>query len=153
MSLGKGKQNQQNQRILADRYQLIELIGSGAMGQVYRGEDKLLGGVVVAVKFLSQTLLNDKMRHRFEREATISALLGEKSIHIIRVRDYGVDENEVPYYVMEFLEGESLSQVIKFQPLPLKVFSTSVVKYVCEWMLPTVVLCSKGNCVRWFTEI
>ena len=78
MSLGKGKQNQQNQRILADRYQLIELIGSGAMGQVYRGEDKLLGGVVVAVKFLSQTLLNDKMRHRFEREATISALLGEK---------------------------------------------------------------------------
>ncbi|WP_069790267.1 serine/threonine protein kinase [Cyanobacterium sp. IPPAS B-1200] len=122
MSLGKGKQNQQNQRILADRYQLIELIGSGAMGQVYRGEDKLLGGVVVAVKFLSQTLLNDKMRHRFEREATISALLGEKSIHIIRVRDYGVDENEVPYYVMEFLEGESLSQVIKFQPLPLKRF-------------------------------
>lgn len=117
MSLGK-----QNQRVLADRYQLIELIGSGAMGQVYRGEDKLLGGVVVAVKFLSQTLLNDKMRHRFEREATISALLGEKSIHIIRVRDYGVDENEVPYYVMEFLEGESLSQVIKFQPLPLKRF-------------------------------
>lgn len=48
------------------------------MGQVYRAEDKVLGGVTVAVKFLSQTLLNEKMRQRFEREATISALLGEK---------------------------------------------------------------------------
>ncbi len=117
MSLGK-----QENRVLADRYQLIELIGTGAMGQVYRAEDKLLGGVVVAIKFLAQTLLNDKMRHRFEREATISALLGEKSIHIIRVRDYGIDDNEIPYYVMEYLEGQSLSEVIKFQPLPLKRF-------------------------------
>lgn len=117
MSSGK-----RENRILAERYQLVDLIGTGAMGQVYRAEDTLLGGVVVAVKFLAQTLLNDKMRHRFEREATISALLGEKSIHIIRVRDYGVDEDEVPYYVMEFLEGQSLSEVIKFQPLPLKRF-------------------------------
>lgn len=117
MSLG----NKDN-RILGDRYQLIELIGSGAMGQVYRAEDQVLGGVTVAIKFLSQTLLNEKMRHRFEREATISALLGEKSIHIIRVRDYGIDENGVPYYVMEFLEGQSLSDVIKFQPMALKRF-------------------------------
>ena len=63
-------------RLLANRYQLIDLVGSGAMGQVYRAEDKLLGGVTVAVKFLSQALLNSKMRDRFEREATVSALLG-----------------------------------------------------------------------------
>lgn len=117
MSLG-----QYENRILLDRYHLVELVGTGAMGQVYRAEDQLLGGVIVAVKFLSQTLLNQKMRQRFEREATISALLGEKSIHIIRVRDYGVDENEVPFYVMEFLEGQSLSEMIKFKPLPLKRF-------------------------------
>ncbi len=57
MSLGNNEH-----RILADRYQLSELIGSGAMGQVYKAEDKVLGGVIVAVKFLSQTLLNEKMR-------------------------------------------------------------------------------------------
>lgn len=67
-----------HRRLLANRYQLIDLVGSGAMGQVYRAEDKLLGGVTVAVKFLSQALLNKNMRDRFEREATISALLGEK---------------------------------------------------------------------------
>lgn len=111
-----------HRRLLANRYQLVELIGGGAMGQVYRAEDKLLGGVTVAVKFLSQTLLNKRMRERFEREATISALLGEKSIHIVKVRDYGVDEKEVPFYVMEFLQGESIGEIIKYQPLPLARF-------------------------------
>lgn len=128
MSLGNNEY-----RILADRYQLVELVGSGAMGQVYKAEDKVLGGVTVAVKFLSQTLLNEKMRERFEREATISALLGEKSIHIIRVRDYGIDENGVPFYVMEFLEGESLSDMIKFQPLELKRF-LHVTRQICVGM-------------------
>jgi eukaryotic-like serine/threonine-protein kinase len=111
-----------SRRLLANRYQLVELIGSGAMGQVYRAEDKLLGGVTVAVKFLSQTLLNKRMRERFEREATISALLGEKSIHIVKVRDYGVDEKEVPFYVMEYLQGQSMSEIIKFYPLPIARF-------------------------------
>ncbi|ALJ66974.1 sll1574 [Synechocystis sp. PCC 6803] len=96
-----------HRRLLANRYQLVELVGSGAMGQVYRAEDKLLGGVTVAVKFLSQALLNPRMKERFEREATISALLGEKSIHIVRVRDYGLDEKEIPFYVMEYLQGEN----------------------------------------------
>ena len=120
-------------RILANRYHLVELVGTGAMGQVYRAEDQLLGEVTVAIKFLSQTLLNDKMRRRFEREATISALLGEKSIHIVKVRDYGVDENEVPYYVMEFLEGESLSETIRFEPLPLSRF-LSITRQICLGM-------------------
>lgn len=111
-----------NGRLLANRYQLVELIGKGAMGRVYQAKDMLLGGVLVAVKFLSQTLLNQKMRDRFEREATICALLGEKSNHIVRVRDYGVDENEIPFYVMEYLEGDSLSEVIRTYPLMLPRF-------------------------------
>ncbi len=117
-----------HRRLLANRYQLIDLVGSGAMGQVYRAEDKLLGGVTVAVKFLSQALLNSRMREKFEGEATISALLGERSIHIVKVRDYGVDEKEIPFYVMEFLQGESLSEIIKFRPLSLGRF----LKLTCQ---------------------
>ncbi|MEI6380286.1 MAG: serine/threonine-protein kinase [Cyanobacteriota bacterium ELA615] len=117
-------------RLLADRYQLLELIGTGAMGQVFKAEDKLLGGVTVAVKFLSQTLLSEKMKERFEREATISALLGEKSIHIVKVRDYGIDEKEVPFYVMEFLSGASLNEIIKIHPIELKRF-ISLAKQIC----------------------
>ncbi len=127
------KTDPNKKRLIANRYQLIDLVGTGAMGQVYRAEDILLGGVTVAVKFLSQALLNQKMRERFEREATISALLGEKSIHIVRVRDYGVDRNEIPFYVMEFLEGESLSEMIKSNPLSLPRF-LSLTRQICLGM-------------------
>ena len=120
-------------RILANRYQLVELIGEGSMGRVYLAEDTLLGGVTVAVKFLSQMLLNKKMRQRFEREATICALLGEKSIHIVRVRDYGVDDNDTPYYVMEYLQGSSLSDIIETEPLSLSRFC-NITRQICVGM-------------------
>ncbi len=110
-------------RVLANRYRLAELIGKGAMGRVYRAEDILLGGVI-AVKFLSQTLLNPKMRDRFKSEAQTCAQLGRKSIHIVNVMDYGVNDDDVPFYVMEYLQGESLSEVINAQPLPLPRFLT-----------------------------
>lgn len=109
-------------RLLSNRYQLLELLGQGAMGRVYGAKDVLLGGVPVAVKFLAQTLLNQSMRDRFEREATTCALLGQKSIHVVRVTDYGVDENEIPYYVMEYINGQSLSEVIQRQILTLPRF-------------------------------
>lgn len=117
-------------RLLSNRYQLAELVGEGAMGRVYRAQDTLLGGVTVAIKFLAQTLLNHNMRDRFEREAMISALLGEKSIHVVRVRDYGVDEHNIPFYVMEFLSGENLSELIRNQPLPLPRFLT-LTRHIC----------------------
>lgn len=94
-------------RLIADRYQIQDLIGTGAMGQVYRAEDTLLGGVAVAVKFLSLSIHNQRIRvqKRFEREAKTSALLSQKSIHIVRVMDYGVDKNGTPFYVMEYLSS------------------------------------------------
>ena len=75
-------------RLLVQRYQLLEIAGKGSMGQVYQAKDTLLGGVIVAVKFLSRAKMSQRVRDRFMREATISALLGEKSIHIVKVRDY-----------------------------------------------------------------
>lgn len=109
-------------RLLANRYRIIELVGKGAMGQVYRAEDTVLGGLTVAVKFVAQAVLNEKRRTRFEQEATVCALLGEKSIHIVQVRDYGVDEYDVPFYAMEFLQGKGLNELIKHRPLSLRRF-------------------------------
>lgn len=109
-------------RKLSQRYQLQELIGTGAMGRVYRAKDTLLGDVPVAVKFLSMSIqTNKKMRlqERFEREAKTCALLGQKSIQIVRVMDYGVDEYNTPFYVMEYLKGKSLSHIIRKQEMSL----------------------------------
>jgi eukaryotic-like serine/threonine-protein kinase len=107
-------------RLLGKRYQLQELIGTGTMGRVYRAKDILLGGVPVAVKFLALSIQHKKMRlqDRFEREAKTCALLGQKSIHIVRVMDYGIDdENHTPFYVMEYLQGQNLNQIIRQQSL------------------------------------
>ena len=117
-------------RLLSNRYQLVELIGKGAMGRVYRAQDILLGDVPVAVKFLARTLLNEKMRDRFRSEARTCALLGQKSLHIVRVMDYNVDEDEVPFYVMEYLQGESLGDVIRARPLVLPRF-LSLARQIC----------------------
>ncbi|MEH1851886.1 MAG: serine/threonine-protein kinase [Nostoc sp.] len=107
--------------LLANRYQLQQLIGSGGMGEVFLANDILLGGIPVAVKFLTKTVVNSKMQQDFAREALMSAALSQKSIHIVRAYDYGVNEKGKPYYVMEYLSGKSLKDLI---PLPLHIFLT-----------------------------
>jgi eukaryotic-like serine/threonine-protein kinase len=111
-------------RLLNQRYQLQDLIGSGAMGKVYLAEDVLLGGVPVAVKFLALSLQHKQtqIQLRFEREAKTCALLGQKSMHIVRVMDYGVDQDSMPFYVMEYLLGKSLSEIIRASPLSVTRF-------------------------------
>ncbi|MDX2240867.1 MAG: serine/threonine-protein kinase [Leptolyngbyaceae cyanobacterium bins.302] len=115
-------------RLIANRYHLVELVGKGAMGRVYRAEDVLLGSII-AVKFLVVSLA-DRMRERFRTEARTCAQLGQKSLHIVRVTDYGVNDDNIPFYVMEYLQGESLSDVISAQALPLPRF-LSLARQIC----------------------
>ncbi|MBF2055967.1 MAG: serine/threonine protein kinase [Cyanobacterium sp. T60_A2020_053] len=122
--------NKDSGELLANRYKIGSMVGRGAMGQVYKAEDQNFNGTIVAVKFLSQALLDDKMRERFQREARISALLGEQSPHIVRVKDYGLDQSQVPFYVMEYLEGYDLDQLIKNKPLSLAKF-LSLTRQIC----------------------
>ncbi len=117
-------------QVLMNRYRLTELIGKGSMGRVYLAADTLLGGVPVAVKFLSQSLMNERMKVRFAQEARAGALLGQKTIHVVRVIDYGVNAEEVPFYVMEYLKGENLSDIIMADPLPVPRF-LRLMRHIC----------------------
>ncbi|PHJ64351.1 serine/threonine protein kinase [Nostoc linckia z18] len=113
--------------LLANRYQLKQLIGSGGMGEVFLANDILLGGTPVAIKFLTQTVVDSKMQQDFAREALMSAALSQKSVHIVRAYDYGVSEKGKPYYVMEYLLGKSLKELI---PLSLSMFLT-ISRQIC----------------------
>ncbi|MEH2391652.1 MAG: serine/threonine-protein kinase [Nostoc sp.] len=109
-------------KFLNNRYLIIDLIGKGGMGKVYLAEDTAKGGMAVAVKILSLSLVNQQMSQRFAREIFIGAQLGRKSKHIVRILTYGVTEDKTPFYVMEYLQGKNLKQILKIQPLTISKF-------------------------------
>lgn len=109
-------------KLLNNRYLIKDVIGKGGMGKVYLAEDSVKGGMAVAVKILSLNLVNQQMLQRFAREVFIGAQLGRKSIHIVRVFSYGVTEEKVPFYVMEYLQGKNLKKILKVKPLNLSTF-------------------------------
>ncbi|MBD2694133.1 protein kinase domain-containing protein [Anabaena catenula] len=117
----------ENQELLANRYQLKKLIGKGGMGEVFLAHDVLLGGTPVAIKFLSQTVTNPQVQESFNREALLSAALSQKSIHIVRAYDYGVSKSGKAFYVMEYLSGKRLKDLI---PVPLPIFFT-LARQIC----------------------
>jgi serine/threonine protein kinase len=95
-------------RVVADRYQLDAELARGGMGAVYAATDLKLDRKV-AVKILIAWEHPDAFG-RFEREAKVLARL--RSDYVVQIHDYGIDQ-DVPYMVMELLEGESLSTLLK----------------------------------------
>jgi serine/threonine protein kinase len=99
-------------------YRLIRGVGRGGMAEVYQAEDGRLQRQV-AVKVLPTTLATESaFRARFEREARAAARLQHP--HILAVYDFG-EQDSIPYLVMPFMTGGSLSQVIARArgPLPM----------------------------------
>ncbi|HTJ84862.1 MAG TPA: serine/threonine-protein kinase [Polyangiaceae bacterium] len=97
-------------RVLGDRYRILERIGAGGMGQVYRAAHTRIA-CIFAIKVVWGDLAYDpQMQVRFIREAETASCL--QSRYIVRVNDFGGDDNSLPYLVMEHLDGPILHDVI-----------------------------------------
>jgi serine/threonine-protein kinase len=103
--------------VVGGKYKVERLVGSGGMGTVWLGQHVGLGNRV-AIKFIRpQFAERADARRRFEIEARAAASVDSK--HAVKVYDYGVTEAGLPYIVMEYLEGESLSEaLIRRGPFP-----------------------------------
>lgn len=96
-------------RVLADRYELKELIGQGGMADVYLAYDDILKREV-AVKILRSSLTGDPIYiTRFHREARAAAALCHRNI--VEIYDVG-EEDDLYYIVMEYVRGQTLKELI-----------------------------------------
>ena len=94
--------------LLAQRYRVESVLGTGGMGRVYRARDEALGRPV-ALKVLHAGMVAQAAR--FEREARTGAALTHPAV--VRVLAYGVLEDTRPYLALEFVEGENLAVVLR----------------------------------------
>jgi serine/threonine-protein kinase len=104
-------------------YQLVELLGRGGMGEVWRAQHRLLARGA-AIKLIRPEVLGAGggaegrvLMKRFEREAQATAALS--SPHTIRIFDFGITREGTFYYVMELLAGRDLESMVReFGPVP-----------------------------------
>ena len=113
---------------MLSHYRLVEKIGEGGMGVVWKAEDTKLGRAV-AVKVLPPEFAEDKQRlARFEREAKLLAALNHPNVAAI----YGLEAVDgVHFLVLELVDGQTLAQMTKTGPLPVEE-SLDVCRQVAE---------------------
>ncbi len=116
-------------KIINNRYKIIEKIGVGGMGNVYLAEHEILRKkVAVKILHFEQSKRKDTLE-RFKREAIAASNMGQANI--VDVTDFGYTEEGNAYFVMEYIDGCSLADIIKEKKvIPLE-FAVSVASQVC----------------------
>jgi serine/threonine-protein kinase len=104
------------------RYEVVEVIGRGAMGIVYKARDPILERTIAIKTIMAPAQLGRNVRkaflERFSREAKAAARISHPAI--VTIFDVGViEETEAPYLVMEYLPGETLADRLDRTRLPL----------------------------------
>ena len=97
--------------LLSGRYRLIEPLGEGAMGKVYRAEHVLMEKTVAIKVLRGEMTDNDEMVARFQREARAAAALEHPNV--CQATDFGQRDDGSFFLVMQFLEGRTLEETLR----------------------------------------
>ena len=95
--------------VIGGAFRIDSMIGRGGMGVVYLAEQMSLRKHV-ALKILAPELVNEQSWRRFQAEAKILAPLNHSSL--VKVYDLGIHDQTIPYYSMDFLEGQSIEEIL-----------------------------------------
>jgi serine/threonine protein kinase len=113
-----------------DDVQLLSVLGAGGMGVVYKAQHLKLGQTV-AVKMLHSRLAGDsQLVKRFEQEAKSASLLTHE--HLAAVYDYGISKAGVPYLIMDYIEGQTLQDLLKHEGVLDTQRFVKIFKQVCD---------------------
>lgn len=120
-----------NGKLVAGRYRILEQIGEGGMGVVFKARDLSLNRIV-AVKILNVFGMSQSDVIRFHREAKAASNI--KHPNVVQVLDFGLMNSGQPYMIMEFVDGVPLSDVIsnrEFLPVELVL---QLLEQICDGM-------------------
>ncbi|MEM1395451.1 MAG: protein kinase, partial [Cyanobacteria bacterium P01_H01_bin.150] len=112
------------------RYRLGKSLGGGGMGEVFLATDTRIGKQVALKLLKDKWLASGEMRKRFEREIAVCAAL--QSEHIIEISDCGVTSEAFPFYVMEYLQGQTLRQLMVHEKQLSPLQTVNIMAQVCE---------------------
>jgi serine/threonine protein kinase/Tol biopolymer transport system component len=112
---------------VVDHYRVLEKIGDGAMGEVFRARDERLGRDVALKLIRPSSSSNPDHLRRFELESRAAAALNHPNI--VAVYDVGLDEG-IPYIVCELLEGKTLRQSLQDGALPIRLATDYTIQIV-----------------------
>lgn len=97
--------------VLADKYEILEMIGKGGMGSVYRARHQMMDRLVALKMLHAELAQDDSSVKRFQQEAKAASHLSHPNL--ITLYDVGITYTRQPYIVMEYLEGVPLLNLIK----------------------------------------
>jgi serine/threonine-protein kinase len=120
-------------RGLHDRFEIIELISKGGQGRIYKANQVRLDRVVALKVLNSSRIPDDAQKKRFFLEASLSARLSHP--HIVQVLDYGSTEDQIYYFAMELIEGETLEQMLRVSKTLPPVRALGLVKQICSALI------------------
>lgn len=110
---------------VVSHYRLLDRLGEGGMGGVYRAEDLRLGREVAVKLLRTDASTPSDWMPRFEREARLASSLQHP--HICTIHELGEHEGQ-PFIAMERLEGQTIRQLIEAGPSPFTGYSTSLAR-------------------------
>src|SRR4051812_37108217 len=91
------------------KYEVLETVGAGGMGVIYRARHKILNRIV-AVKMVHAHIVSPDVIGRFYHEGKASSSLSHP--YIVKVLDFGTTQSGQPYMILDFVDGKTLSKVL-----------------------------------------
>ncbi|MBY0547186.1 MAG: serine/threonine protein kinase [Candidatus Obscuribacterales bacterium] len=116
--------------VLDDRYRIMECIGSGGTGSVYKAQDEELNRILAVKVLHAEQVADPEDRKRFKREAKLlSELLHENVAKLYR---FGIAKNQLPFLIMEYVEGNALDRIIARENCFLPGRAANLLLQICD---------------------